>query len=68
CIFAAFRHFGFERRQPVGTLNIQKSCKNSHFWVCDFLRSGFLARQDIKRSKSYRIYEYFNEVLAEIRP
>ena len=27
-----------------------------------------MARQGTKRSESSRIYEYFNEVLAEIRP
>ena len=27
-LFSAFRRFGFERRQPVGTLNSQKSSEN----------------------------------------
>ncbi|MBR2893425.1 MAG: hypothetical protein IKB94_06170, partial [Clostridia bacterium] len=34
----------------------------------DFLRDGFLSYQGTKRSKSCRIYEYFNEEMAKIRP
>ncbi|MBQ7117509.1 MAG: hypothetical protein IJN88_04800, partial [Clostridia bacterium] len=30
-LFSAFRCFGFERRQPVGNLNSQKSSENTRF-------------------------------------
>ncbi|MBQ4349476.1 MAG: hypothetical protein IJC79_07680, partial [Clostridia bacterium] len=55
-----------------GSLSASSTHKNPSkirtFGSSDFLRDGFLSYQVTKRSKSCRIYEYFNEEMAEIRP
>jgi len=53
------------------SLSASSTSKNSTkirtFRSDDFLQSEFLSRQGTKRSKSFRIYEYFNKGLAKIR-
>jgi hypothetical protein len=64
-LFSAFRRFGFERRQPVGILNIQKSSENPPFSGRRFFIERIYGNSRQKRSQSLRIGEYFNEEVAE---
>ena len=64
--FSAFRRFGFERRQPVGTLNNQKSSENPQLSGRRFFIERIFGNSRQKHSKSFRICEYFNKEVAEI--
>ncbi|MBR3975671.1 MAG: hypothetical protein IKJ88_07415, partial [Clostridia bacterium] len=65
-LFSAFRRFGFERRQPFGTLNIQKSSENSLISGRRFFIERIFGNSRQRRSQSLRIGEYFNKEVAEI--
>ena len=65
-LFSAFWRFGFERRQPVGTLNIQKSSEKSQLSGRRFFIERIFVNSRQKHSQSLRIGEYFNEEVAEI--
>ncbi|MBP3446773.1 MAG: hypothetical protein J6K64_05810 [Clostridia bacterium] len=65
-LFSAFRRFGFDRRQPIGTLNIQKSSENPQLSGRRFFIERIFGNSRQKHSQSLRIGEYFNKEVAEI--
>lgn len=66
-LFKAFQFCSLERRKPSIVRNIQKSNKNQSLSGRRFFEQRIFFKLRQKRSKSFWIYEYFNNRLVKIR-